>query len=101
MTVKTPLDRESLAAFCRRWAVSELSLFGSIVRDELRAESDVDILVAFEPDARPNLLDLAAMSEELGAIFGRPIDLLTRKGIERSSNWIRRDEILRTAERVI
>ncbi len=101
MVTRTPIDRERLAQFCQDWGVSELSLFGSVLRDDFRPESDIDVLVAFGPAARPSLLDLAAMAEELAAIFGHPVDLVTRKGVEQSSNWIRREGILGTAERVI
>ncbi len=90
--------REALEAFCRRWSVRELSLFGSARRDDFNPASDVDLLVTFEEEARPTLLDLSAMQEELEAIFQRPVDLVEREGLKASHNWIRRAAILRSAE---
>jgi predicted nucleotidyltransferase len=87
-----------LAEFCRRWKVSELALFGSALRDDFKPESDVDVLVAFAPDARWSLLDLVKMQDELSSLLKRPVDLLTRRAVERSQNWIRRKAILESAE---
>jgi predicted nucleotidyltransferase len=91
------LDRERLAAFCRRWAVTELALFGSVLRDDFRSDSDVDVLVAFAPGARPGMFDLVDMEEELAGLFGRRVDLVTRRAVEESDNWIRRRAILASA----
>lgn len=98
MTFKDQLDIPAIEAFCRRWRITELSVFGSAVRGELRPDSDVDVLVSFEPDAPWSLWDLVDMEEELAGIVGRKIDLLTRDGVERSRNWIRRKAILETVE---
>ena len=87
-------DKEKLRDFCRKWKVTEFSLFGSVVRDDLGPESDVDVLVTFEEGARRTLFDMVHMEDELVEIFGRPVDLLTRRSIERSRNPIRRDSIL-------
>lgn len=84
--------------FCRRWMVSELSLFGSILRDDFQSHSDIDILAAFAPKAAWDLLDLVKMQQELEGIFNRKVDLLEKRTIERSDNWIRRHEILSTAQ---
>src|SRR5688572_7479320 len=92
------LPREQLSAFCRRWKLTELALFGSALRDDFRPESDVDLLVTFEPDAPWSLLDLVAMQFELEDIFGRGVDLVERAAIEQSDNWIRRRSILESAE---
>ncbi|MCC6422160.1 MAG: nucleotidyltransferase family protein [Phycisphaerales bacterium] len=86
-----------IEAFCHKWNVRELSLFGSILRDDFRPDSDVDVLFDFEPHARRTLLDLVAMREELSELLGRPVDLISRKGIERSHNTTRRDAILSSA----
>jgi uncharacterized protein len=91
------LDRERLAAFCRHWAVAELALFGSVLRDDFRPESDVDVLVAFAPAARPSLFDLVEMEAELSELLGREVDLVTRRSVEESDNWIRRRAILDSA----
>lgn len=98
MPARIPIDRESLEAFCKRWKVGKLSLFGSVLRDDFGPSSDVDILVSFEPEARPSLLDHVAMKEELAEILGRPVDLVTRTAVERSRNPIRRDAILSSSE---
>jgi predicted nucleotidyltransferase len=91
------LDRERLAAFCERWAVAELALFGSVLRDDFRPDSDVDVLVAFAPGARHGLFDLVEMEEELAGLLGRRVDLVTRRAVEESDNWIRRRAILDSA----
>ncbi|MBU1155077.1 MAG: nucleotidyltransferase family protein [Proteobacteria bacterium] len=90
--------RQGLGEFCRRRQVRELSLFGSMIRGEAGPESDVDVLLDFAPEARPTLLDLAAMQQELADIFGRPVDLLTRRGMESSPNRLRREAILFSAQ---
>lgn len=92
------IDRERIAEFCRRWKMTEFSLFGSVLRDDFGPDSDVDVLVAFRPDARWTLPDLAQMQEDLGSIFGRKVDLLTRRGVEQSRNPLRRQAILSSAE---
>ena len=94
-------DRERLTAFCRRWRIAELAFFGSVLRDDFRPDSDVDVLVTFAPDADWGLLDFVAMRDELSAILGRQVDLVTRRSVENSGNWIRREAILSSAERVL
>jgi predicted nucleotidyltransferase/uncharacterized protein with HEPN domain len=91
------LPPDALAAFCHRWRVIELALFGSALRDDFRPDSDVDVLVTFEEEANWGLFDLVTMQDDLGTILGRPVDLVERKAVEASPNWIRREEILRTA----
>jgi predicted nucleotidyltransferase len=68
-----------IAEFCRRHRIHRLSLFGSIVRDDFRPDSDIDVLVEFEPDGVPGLIRLAGIERELGDLFGRPADLNTPK----------------------
>lgn len=87
----------AMADFCRRWKIRELSLFGSSLRDDFGPDSDIDLLYSVEPDAHWSLLDHAAMEEELEALLGRRVDLVSRKAIERSPNWIRRNAILSSA----
>ncbi len=94
---RVPLDFEQLAAFRVRWEVAELALFGSVLRDDFRPDSDVDILVVFSPGARRGLFDLVEMEDELTSIFGRRADLVTRRAVEESDNWIRRRAILDSA----
>jgi hypothetical protein len=91
------LDEGRLNAFCERWRVAMLELFGSILRDDFGPESDADLLVTFQPDADWGLLEHAAMEEELTGLLGRPVDLLTRRAVVRSANPIRRESILASA----
>ena len=95
--VKVKLPRSRLGAFCKRWQVAELAVFGSALREDFHPESDIDILVSFLPNAHPSLFDLVRMQNELEAIFNRKVDLVERKAIEDSENYIRRKNILSTA----
>jgi predicted nucleotidyltransferase len=92
------IPQEQVAAFCRRWHIVELGLFGSVLREDFRPESDIDVLVTFQADCRWSLLDLITMQEELKEILGRDIDLVEKKVVERSENYIRRRHILRSIE---
>jgi hypothetical protein len=96
MNVEIP--KEQIADFCRKWKIVELSLFGSVLRDDFRPDSDVDVLVSFSHDADWSLLDHMAMEEDLQAIINRKVDLVSRRAIERSDNYIRRKAILDTAQ---
>lgn len=87
-----------LASFCRRWHVAELSLFGSVLRGDGHDGSDVDLLVDFSPEARHSLFNLVQMQDELARMLGRDVDLVEKKGIERSDNYIRRRDILSAAK---
>ena len=87
-------DKEKLRDFCRKWKITEFSLFGSVVRDDFGPESDVDVLVTFAADARRSLFDMVHMEDGLVEIFGREVDLLTRRSVERSLNPIRKTSIL-------
>jgi uncharacterized protein len=84
--------------FCQRWGVAELSLFGSVLRDDFKPDSDIDVLFRFLPGVRCGLLGLAQMREELETLFGREVDLVSKSPIERSQNWIRRNNILSAAQ---
>ena len=93
-----PIERARVEVFCRKWKIAELALFGSVLRDDFRPDSDVDVLVSFAPDADWSLLDHMAMEEELAGILGRKVDLVSRRAVERSANRIRRQAILGSAE---
>jgi predicted nucleotidyltransferase len=95
--MKPTVPYEQIAEFCRRWNVSEFALFGSVLRDDFRPDSDVDVLVTWAPDAHISLFDYAPMKEELESMFGRRVDLVSKEGIEQSRNWIRKKEILGSA----
>lgn len=98
MNAKIVLDRDKITEFCERWKIVEFSPFGSVLRDDFGPESDVDVLVSFASEAEWSLLDHIAMEEDLSAILGRKVDLVSRRAIEGSDNWIRRKSILETAE---
>jgi predicted nucleotidyltransferase len=98
--MKTHLDipRPEVAAFCRRWQIIELALFGSVLRDDFGPSSDVDVLVRFAPDARHSLFDMVRTRAELKQILGREVALVSRRGLEASRNHLRRKTILESAE---
>lgn len=95
---KIPLSKEQIAEFCRRWGVTEFAFFGSVLRGDFGPDSDVDVLVSFAPDTGWSLFDHVEMQEELSALLGRKVDLVSRRAIENSENWIRRQAILGSAE---
>ena len=88
-TLPTPV----LRGLCRRWQVREFSLFGSVLREDFDAESDVDVLVSFEEAAPWSLWDLVDLQDELQSLFGRSVDLVEPEAIR---NPFRRNEILGT-----
>ncbi len=96
--IQLAINQLSVAEFCRRWKIDELAFFGSVLRTDFRPESDVDVLVTFTAEAAWSLLDHVAMEEDLSAILGRSVDLVSRRAVERSENAIRRRAILESAE---
>jgi predicted nucleotidyltransferase len=95
---KIELPREQLAEFCRRWRIRELALFGSVLRDDFRQDSDLDVLATFASGTDWSLLDHVRMEQELAEILGRKIDVLSRRAVEQSHNPLRRQQILDTAQ---
>jgi predicted nucleotidyltransferase len=94
------LPMAEIEAFCQRWKITELSLFGSVLRDDFRPNSDVDVLVTFAEDARWGLFEIFDAQEELAQILGRKVDLVERQAVEESPNYIRRKHILSTVQPV-
>jgi predicted nucleotidyltransferase len=94
------IPEQRLAEFCRRWQVAEMALFGSVLRADFTPESDVDVLVTFEPGAAWSLLDHIRMERELADLLGRSVDLVSRRAVETSPNWVRRKAILDSARTV-
>jgi predicted nucleotidyltransferase len=92
------LPMEQIKAFCDRWQVIEFALFGSILGDDFRPDSDIDVLITFSPTAKRGLTETLQMRDELQAIFDRKVDLIVKAAIERSENWLRRKNILESAE---
>ncbi len=98
--IQIEVPRERIAEFCGKWSIREFSFFGSVVRDDFGPESDIDVLVTFASEARHTLFDLVDMEGELRALFGRDVDLVSRRGIESSRNPLRKAAILESAEAV-
>jgi predicted nucleotidyltransferase len=94
------LGSEEVRRFCQRWKVSKLSVFGSVLRQDFRADSDVDFLVEFEEDEDWDLFDDLQMQDELSTIIGRESNILTRRAVESAQNPLLRHNILNTAETV-
>jgi len=100
MIQQLSFSRAKLVDFCRRWKITKMALFGSVLREDFRPDSDVDVLVSFSNEAYYTLLDLARMQSQLEEIFGRRVDLIERSAIEKSRNYIRRKSILSSAEAI-
>jgi len=92
---KFVLPRKEIAEFCKRWSITEFSVFGSVLRDDFRPDSDIDVLVTIDPKAHIGLFELIDMKLELEKMFKRPVDLVEKEGLR---NPYRRQEILRTAQ---
>ncbi len=82
-----------IADFCQRWKIVEFALFGSVLRDDFRPDSDIDVLVTLDPDHGWSLFDWVDMQQELEAMFKRKVDLVDKRGLK---NPYRRAEILKT-----
>ena len=72
------ISEAEVSAFCKRWIVTELALFGSVLQDDCGADSAIDVLIRFESEPTPGLLGIVRMERELSELFGRPVDLVTR-----------------------
>ncbi len=97
MSLHIEVDEKQIAQFCRKWKIKEFALFGSVLRDDIGPDSDVDVVVAFEPDAPWSLFEWGDMTEELKRIFGREVHLVEKEGLR---DPFRRHAIL-TAKEVI
>ena len=78
---RVQVRQEQIEAFCRKWKIRQFALFGSVLRDDFRPDSDVDVLVEFEPDAEVTLFDFVQMQEELSETFGRKVDLVEKAAV--------------------
>ncbi|MGK7946860.1 MAG: nucleotidyltransferase family protein [Microcystaceae cyanobacterium] len=87
-----------LKQFCEDHLIAELSVFGSILREDFSEQSDVDLLITYLPSAPRGLLEKFELKEQLEALFSRSVDLISRTSIEKSHNWLKRQEILKSAE---
>jgi predicted nucleotidyltransferase len=98
MSVHIDIPRKRIAEYCRKWKIEEFAFFGSVLREDFTADSDIDVLITFAPEAAWSLFDLVRMSDELEEIVGRKVDLITRRGLENSRNYLRREAILSSSE---
>jgi len=92
------LPMPQIRAFCQNWQIVEFALFGSVLRNDFRSDSDIDCLVVFAPESQNSLLDLVTMEWQLEDIFHRKVDLVSKQAVIDSPNWIRRKAILNTAQ---
>lgn len=97
-TLKIQIPGDKITEFCHRWKITELAFFGSVLREDFRPDSDVDVLVTFSADAGWSLFDHVKMQDELSTVLGREVDLVSKRAIENSHNWIRKQSILDSAE---
>jgi hypothetical protein len=93
MDLPIEIDREEIAAFCRKHHLTMLALFGSVLTDRFGPDSDVDVLFEYDREHIPSLFDVARMEEELSAILGRKADMRTPRDLSRYF----RDEVVRNA----
>ena len=88
------IQPSQLEEICQQWQIVEMSLFGSVLSDDFNTKSDIDILVSFAEDAKITFFDLDTIEEQLSNLFNRPVDVVTKRAIEQSRNWIRKKNIL-------
>lgn len=94
-----PIDYDRIVTYCQKWKITELALFGSVLRDDFQQDkSDVDVLVTFHSEAHWTLFDLVDMEDGLRNILGRKVDLIERESIEKSHNYLRKKEILESCQ---
>jgi predicted nucleotidyltransferase len=98
--IRIPIDTDQISDLCRRWQIKEFALFGSVLegRKRFRDDSDVDVMLTFEPLAEVTGLWIEFIRNELQEMFGREVHLVTREGIERDWKVTRRRKILNTAK---
>lgn len=102
MITSTPIpqlniDAQQIAAFCEKWGIAELSVFGSVLRDDFQPDSDVDVLFVPKPEVEITLDYLWKAEEELAALFGRRVDFIEKEQVQRDPNYVRRRIILKSA----
>jgi hypothetical protein len=95
-SARIPVHSRQISGICRRYHVRRLALFGSVLRDDFRPDSDVDVLVAFEPEARVGFVTLSRMQRELSELFKRPVDLVPMDGLKP----VIRESVLSSAQNV-
>jgi len=92
---KISVPKEKIRELCQHWGIIEFSLFGSFLRDDFNAKSDIDVLVVFADDAEIGLFEIAQIKLELENLYGRSVDVIEKASLR---NPYRREEILKTAQ---
>jgi len=92
------IPQREIRAFCKKYGIKEIALFGSALSGEINEESDIDLLITFQDNSHHTVFDLVRMKQELQQIFKCKIDLVSKRGIESSRNYIRKNAILDSAE---
>ncbi|MBE9194164.1 MULTISPECIES: nucleotidyltransferase family protein [Synechocystis] len=92
------INSQQLVEFCQRWQIAELALFGSVLRSDFNSKSDIDMLISYLPTAKRGFFEKIQMQEELSSLLNRNVDLVSKNAIEKSHNWLRRKNILDSAE---
>jgi uncharacterized protein len=98
LTTQIDLPMDKIADFCRRWKIAQLEVFGSVLRDDFRRDSDVDFVASYIPEVHWSLLDRVHMKHELEDMLGRPVDLLNRRALEHDRRQGRAAAILAQAQ---
>lgn len=86
-----------MESFCKRWNIEKLWFFGSVLRDDFGPDSDIDILVTFEHQRTPSLFGLVDIESELKDLTGREVDVVSRRAVDNSRNYIRKQAVLDSA----
>ena len=97
LATRLGVPMSAIEAFCDRWQVGELALFGSVLRDDFGPDADIDVLIQFKSQRTPGLFGITTMQHELAELLARRVDLVHRRAIEESRNYIRRKAILESA----
>ena len=92
--MNTNIQQEKLKEICRNYSIKELAIFGSAMRSDFNSESDIDLLIEFEPDTRISLFDIVDLKKEFEEVFGRAVDIVSKNAIKRSRNHLRKKNIL-------
>jgi uncharacterized protein len=88
------LSLTEIQNICKRWHIKELAFFGSVLREDFHSDSDIDLLVTFDPEVQRGLTKTLQIQDEFQVIFGRRVDLIVKSAIERSDNWLRKKTFL-------
>jgi len=92
------LESKDIVLFCNHWKIREFAVFGSVLRDDFKPESDVDVLVTFSQSAEWGLFEHGQMQNELEFLLGRKVDLVTRRALEQTQNQLLRENIMNSAK---